>query len=198
MHALEAEGSPVTDALCLFATPWWVNLAILVPLVSLCDWWRGGLEIAPRTLVIGAAFGVSFGFVEAAAVVYLRAVIRLYPAGGPAQDLALALLEIPGEPLWIEVLREPATIVMLGSIALLAAQRARALGHVPLRLCRLGPLLLRWVARERRMAVVAACRRRAVSHPGAVDIGHVVSGAGEGDRAGAHRRARLARSSFDL
>jgi len=142
MHALEAEGSPVTDALCLFATPWWVNLAILVPLVSLCDWWRGGLEIAPRTLVIGAAFGVSFGFVEAAVVAYLRAVIGLYPAGGPAQHLALALLEIPGELLWIEVLREAATIVMLGSIALLAAQRARAFGHVPLRLCRLGPLLL--------------------------------------------------------
>jgi len=113
----------MADAFRLLATPWWVNLAIVVPLVSLYSWRRRGLALAPRTLVVGAAFGIAFGLVEAAGVVYLRAAIGLYPADGVQQDLAL--LEIPRALLWIEVLREAATIVMLISIALLAAQRAR-------------------------------------------------------------------------
>jgi len=102
-----------------------VNLAILVPLVSLHCWRCRRPALASRPLAIDTAFGIAFGFVEAVVVVYPRAVIGLYPAGDPARNLALALLVVPRELLWIEVLREAATIVMLVSVALLAAQRAR-------------------------------------------------------------------------
>jgi hypothetical protein len=58
-----------------FAEPWWVNLLLLVPLVSFYAWRNSGLAIANRTLVVTAFFGAAFGFVEASVVVYLRAIM---------------------------------------------------------------------------------------------------------------------------
>lgn len=115
----------MADAFSLFAQPWWVNLLPLVPLLSFYFWRRTGLAIARPTLAVAAAFGVAFGFVEATVVVYLRAAGGLAPGRGGALDYAPALQDIPQDLLAIEVLREAATIVMLVSIALLAARRAR-------------------------------------------------------------------------
>lgn len=79
-------------------------------------------------------FGVAFGFVEAAVVVYLRALYEpmraaLHP-GVPAADLfpliTLVQLEQAGR-LWmlrVELVRELATILMVLAIALAAARRA--------------------------------------------------------------------------
>jgi hypothetical protein len=79
-------------------------------------------------------FGISFGYVEAAVVVYLRAIYdpiraRLHPERGPQdlfplitqQELANAGPENPRR-LLIEVVREAATMVMLGAVALAAAR----------------------------------------------------------------------------
>jgi hypothetical protein len=79
-------------------------------------------------------FGISFGYVEAAVVVYLRAIYnpiraRLHPERGPddlfplitQKELADAGPENPRR-LAIEVGREAATMVMLGAVALAVAR----------------------------------------------------------------------------
>jgi len=79
-------------------------------------------------------FGISFGYVEAAVVVYLRAIYdpvraRLHPERGPndlfplitPEQLAAAGPENPRR-LAIEIGREAATMLMLGAVALAAAR----------------------------------------------------------------------------
>ena len=105
------------------ATPLGVNLLILAPLVSFYFWRRTGLALSRGTLGLAAAFGVAFGFVEAAVVVYLRSAIGLVPLGNVKYPLPLQ--DIPHQLLAIEVAREAATIVMLVSLAFLVARRAR-------------------------------------------------------------------------
>ena len=88
-------------------------------------------RIAPsRALIALILFGVSFGYVEAAVVVYLRGVyeplaLELYPERRPGDLLPLITLEeletADAEYLWrlkIEVIREAATMVMLVSVGL--------------------------------------------------------------------------------
>ena len=83
-----------------------------------------------RALVALVLFGVSFGYVEAAVVVYLRGVyeplaLELYPERRPGDLLPLITLEeletADAEHLWrlkTEVMREAATMVMLVSVGL--------------------------------------------------------------------------------
>lgn len=87
-----------------------------------------------RIVVALFLFGISFGYVEAAVVVYLRAIYnpiraRLHPERSPndlfplitSQQLADAGPENPRR-LAIEVGREAATMVMLGAVALAVAR----------------------------------------------------------------------------
>ncbi len=109
----------------LFATPWWVNLIILVPVLSFYFWRRNGVALGRTALAAAAMFGLAFGFVEAAVVVYLHAALGL-PAGSDGMLAYAPPLEgLPRDLLVIEMLREAATIAMLAALALLAAQRAR-------------------------------------------------------------------------
>ncbi|MGA2571139.1 MAG: hypothetical protein ABSF23_11525 [Terracidiphilus sp.] len=102
-----------------FATPWWVNLLILVPAVPwLMSVWQR-LSIGKGRLLGAALFGIAFGFVEAAVVVYLRAATGLWP-GPPEKALA-----IPAALFRIECFREAATVVMLGVIAFFAGQKIK-------------------------------------------------------------------------
>jgi len=103
-----------------FATPWWVNLLILAPAVPYLLSRRAKIRLGSRLLLVTALFGAAFGFVEAAVVVYLRAALGLLQ-GAPVKALAA----FPEPLLRIECFREAATIVMLGCIALLAAQKLR-------------------------------------------------------------------------
>jgi len=118
----------------LWAHPWWVNLLLLAPVLSFLGWRRGGLGLSRRQLFYLAVFGVSFGFVEAAVVVYLRAGLALagsqaalQPPALPAnyQQAVSSLALFPRRLLAIEICREAATIIMLVSVALLAAAKAR-------------------------------------------------------------------------
>ena len=119
------------------AHPWWVNLAILVPLAAYWSWRNDGVAISGRQLAIAGAFAVAFGFVEASVVVYLRAASGLLPGyqgtlsdvmrlSGTYYQQAQAVQELPKSLITIEFLREAATMLMLISVALLCSRKARS------------------------------------------------------------------------
>jgi hypothetical protein len=114
----------------------WVNLLVFVPLGLLIGWRNRGLQISWWRLLFATLFALAFGFVEAAVVVYLRAAIGLLPGyTGTLSEVQRigrgtglyppTIAQIPQSLLSLEVLREAGTIVMLLSIALLAAAKTR-------------------------------------------------------------------------
>jgi hypothetical protein len=108
-------------AFALLARPWWVNLLALIPIAPWLLSRKAKLPIAKKRLLIVAAFGIAFGLVEAAVVVYLRAATGLFPvpqAKWPSTT--------PQDLLRIEVWREAATMVMLLAAAWLAGQNFKA------------------------------------------------------------------------
>jgi len=118
----------------LVAEPWWVNLAILVPVAAYFFWRRSSIPITASQLIVVAVFASAFGFVEAAAVVYLRAASGLLPGyQGTLSDVVrltpqsqpIAISELPPSLFGLEVIREAATLLMLLSVALLTPVRAR-------------------------------------------------------------------------
>ena len=124
------------ESFILFAKPWWVNLALLIPFVSYFIWKNKKLAITKKQLLILAFFAISFGFVEAAVVVYLRAAVGLLSGYGGAlanagllssdfYQQAKILGELPKSLLAIELFREAATIVILASITFLTVRTRR-------------------------------------------------------------------------
>ncbi|HYX67587.1 MAG TPA: hypothetical protein VE825_00520 [Terriglobales bacterium] len=120
----------------LFASPWWVNLLLLIPLLAYLLWRRRGLELSAQQLLLASLFAAAFGFVEGAVVIYLRAAVGLLPGyEGTLADVARlsaglyrqtqSVRQLPPSLLAVEVVREAATLLMLVSVAVLAAQRAR-------------------------------------------------------------------------
>ena len=114
------------------AHPWWVNLLIAVPLISYVFWQREPISITRAQLFTSALFAASFGVVEGTVVVYLRAVLGAVAGYGASlsgvaqfsEVLNRAILEptaLPASLLKVEMYREVATIVVLVSVALLAA-----------------------------------------------------------------------------
>jgi hypothetical protein len=120
----------------LLAQPLWVNLLVLIPLALFFGWRSRGIQISRRQFLFATTFALAFGFVEATVVVYLRAAAGLLPgytgtlsevqhlAGGIHSEPP-TINQFPQSLLTLEMLREGATIVMLVSIALLAAARTR-------------------------------------------------------------------------
>lgn len=110
-----------------------MNLAILIPVGAYVRWRRRPTDVTARQLLVLAVFATAFGFLEATVVVYLRAATGLLPGypgapsnvAGPAAQSEL-LREIPPRLLRLEALRETATMLMLMSIALLTAARAKS------------------------------------------------------------------------
>jgi len=120
----------------LLAEPWWVNLFIFVPFVTYYLWRRKGLAIPISVFLTASLFGIAFGFVEAAVVVYLRAAVGLLPGyGGTLADVANLSAEIyqqagnlgklPRSLLTVESIREAATMFMLLSVTFLAVRSSR-------------------------------------------------------------------------
>jgi hypothetical protein len=110
-----------TDSL-LVASPWWVNLAPLVPLASYLGWRTRGLRLSARQLTYAAIFAVAFGINEAAVVVYLRGASGLLDnTAAPEQVLA----RLPQNLIATELSREVATLVMLCAVSLLAVTRGK-------------------------------------------------------------------------
>lgn len=120
----------------MWAQPWWVNLLFLVPALSYLFWRRKGLLLGSGTLLTLALFGASFGFVEAAVVVYLSSaagvlghssstISQLSDPSATYQEAVSSLALFPQNLRTIEVFREAATMIMLGSVALLTGSKAR-------------------------------------------------------------------------
>ena len=119
------------------AQPWWVNLLVLVPCIAYAMWRRSGLALTAKQLAISGVFAASFGFVEAAVVIYLRAAVGLLPGyqgtlsdvvrlSGEFYQQSQAITQFPRSLLTVELFREAATILMLASVAWLASSNARA------------------------------------------------------------------------
>jgi hypothetical protein len=124
------------EKLPIWAQPWWVNLLVLIPLATYFAFRRQRRLLGWRQLIPLAIFALAFGFVEAAVVVYLRAAVGLLPGYiGTLSDLqnapqgyeqAKSISQFPPSLLTIEMYREAATMIMLPSVALLAASSTRA------------------------------------------------------------------------
>lgn len=124
------------ESFILLAKPWWVNLGIFIP-IGLYFWFRKGkLKLDKRDLIIAAIFGVAFGFVEAAVVIYLRAALGLLPGYlGSLADVARQSLgmyeqseilsKLPSSLSTVELFREAATMVMLAVVAFLLGKKAK-------------------------------------------------------------------------
>jgi hypothetical protein len=117
----------------LVAQPWWVNLAILVPIAAYLWWRNSSIDVTARQLVTVGLFATAFGFLEATVVVYLRAASGLLPGyQGTLSDIAQvtdqyqAVGQLPRSLLNLEVLREAATMIMLIAIASLATIKTTA------------------------------------------------------------------------
>lgn len=121
----------------LLASPWWVNLLILIPVIAFLIFRRNRLALTARQLLTAAIFGIAFGFVEASVVDYLRAALGYLPgymgtltdvirhSAGLTYRQMQTLGNLPPSLFTIEYSREAATMVMLVTLALLSARRAR-------------------------------------------------------------------------
>lgn len=109
----------------LFASPWWVNLLVLVPFLGYW-FWRGKLSISKRALIASAVFAIAFAFVESSVVVYLRKIFETVFEVSKSFDQENFQLAVKGgyfgNILTIEVAREVATMVMLASVAFFGAR----------------------------------------------------------------------------
>jgi hypothetical protein len=120
----------------VWAQPWWVNLLLLIPFTTYLVFRRQGHLLRWRQLIIIAVFATAFGFAEAAVVVYLRAAVGLLPGyAGSLSDVqhspqsyeqASSLSQFPQSLLTIEMYREAATMIMLFTVAVMAASKASA------------------------------------------------------------------------
>lgn len=124
------------NSFMLFATPWWVNLLIFVPVLLFIYWRKNKLSISTKLLVYTAIFGIAFAFVESACVIYLRASTGLLPgymkslAEIQRQSIGIYSQEILRENLptslfTIEFIREMATMVMLISLSSIAVKKIK-------------------------------------------------------------------------
>ena len=110
----------------ILAKPWWVNLLVLIPVVSLYFWRRERLRLHWNTLIFAAAFSAPFGFVEAACVDYLGGNLPEMKHIQAAMITNVQALQVLPEPLLkTETRREAATMVMLIAVSCLGAAKAR-------------------------------------------------------------------------
>ena len=110
------------------ATPIWVNLLLLVPLATWIYFRKNKLSINRDILLKTGVFGIAFGFIEAACIIYLRAATGLLPGfQGTLSDVQkqsigiynqlLLQQRLPISLLTVEIIREIGTMVMIISIA---------------------------------------------------------------------------------
>lgn len=121
----------------LFANPFWVNFLILVPLLIFYILRKNKLSMNKNILFFTAIFGISFGLIEAAVVIYLRAALGFLPgyqgtlidvwnsAYSFSYNQQLVAEKLPLSLLTVELVREVGTIVMILSIAFIAANKLK-------------------------------------------------------------------------
>ena len=116
----------MTWRVLLVAEPWWVNLLMLVPFCGAWWWRRTRVSVAWTRLTLLAIWAAAFGIVEAAVVVYLRAIVSLGLGSEPtfaaigrlsASAIGAPMVTLPPDLLRLEIWREAATLVMLLAVA---------------------------------------------------------------------------------
>lgn len=120
-----------------FASPFWVNLLIFVPIVLWFYWRKNKLSIGIKQLLFTTIFGIAFGFIESACVIYLRAATGFLPGfQGTLADVQKEAIgffynqqvlaeKLPASLLTVEVIREAGTMIMLLMIAFIAAKHLK-------------------------------------------------------------------------
>lgn len=118
------------------ATPFWINLLFFVPVFLWVYFRKSKLDLANKLLFQTAIFGIAFGFIESAVVIYLRAATGLLPGfEGTLADVwqqsigiynqELLLRELPISLLTVELIREFGTMIMLISVAVIAVKQLK-------------------------------------------------------------------------
>lgn len=119
----------------LLASPWWVNLLILIPFTAFFLWRRWELRLSGAQLLYSAVFAIAFGVAEGVVVVYLRAAGGLLGSSQALTEAAASPMDLdsqlrtvaqmPRSLMAIEPIREAATIFMLVAVALLMGRTLR-------------------------------------------------------------------------
>jgi len=103
--------------LVLWADPWWVNLAVFIPILSYIQWRnKGRITVTRKQLAVLGLWAAAFGYVEAVVVIYLREAIGLLAGTEIVRQIQI-LDNLPARLMMIEISREAATIIMLASLA---------------------------------------------------------------------------------
>jgi hypothetical protein len=111
--------------------PWWVNLLILVPILTYYFLRKNRPSLGTTQLLISGLFAIAFSFIEASVVIYLRAITGFLTGSGLPEVTNLSssfyheariVVEFPPSLLKVEILREAATILMLGCVASLTVR----------------------------------------------------------------------------
>ena len=111
--------------------PWWVNLLILVPILTYYFLRKNRPSLGTTQLLISGLFSIAFSFIEASVVIYLRAITGFLTGSGLSEVTNLSssfyneariVADFPPSLLKVEVLREAATILMLGCVAWLTVR----------------------------------------------------------------------------
>ena len=119
----------------VFPRPWWVNLTILAPILTFYFFRKRKPLLRNGELWVSALFGIGFAFVEAAVVIYLRAITGFllgsesFEVASLSSDLyqvAQLVNNFPTGLLKIELVREAATILILGCVASLTVRDLKA------------------------------------------------------------------------
>jgi hypothetical protein len=107
------------------AKPWWVNILLVVPAIIYFAF-KKRVNLTSKLLIFTAVFGISFGLVETAVVVYLRKIFNLISQLDSNLGYSNKIpVELPSGLLLVEIYREAATIFMLASLAIIAVQKTR-------------------------------------------------------------------------
>ena len=111
--------------------PWWVNLLILIPILTYYFLRKNRPSLGTTQLLISGLFAIAFSFVEASVVIYLRAITGFLTGSGLSEVTNLSssfyheariVADFPPSLLKVEILREAATILILGSVASLTVR----------------------------------------------------------------------------
>jgi len=116
------------------AYPLWVNLLLVVPIVFWFYWRKNKINIDFPQLLFVTFFGIAFGFIECACVIYIRASTNFLPGYsgslGEVQKQSINFFathqlfteKMPLSLLTVEVFREAGTIIMLVMLACIATK----------------------------------------------------------------------------
>jgi hypothetical protein len=115
----------------IWPRPWWVNLLILVPILTYYFLRKNRPSLGTTQLLISGLFAIAFSFIEASVVIYLRAITGFLTGSGLSEVTNLSssfyneariVADFPPSLLKVEILREAATILMLGCVAWLTVR----------------------------------------------------------------------------